>query len=238
MKIMIIGGGLVSINLVKLILESPNFRDQIVLIEKDLTACQRIANLYDIEVFHGDGSNYNVLDAAGAAEAEVFMALTGRDEDNLIASQLAKLYFNIKNPICRVNNPNNITVIRKLGILNTFSSSKHLAKVLTQEINHAGIYVVYDIPGSSSAIIEFVLREGVPEDGRQLSECTFPGNSRVVLVSKNDASHTTILARGDTVLNAHDRIMMICDHADFNKIKKRFVDADELHIDGEGNDVV
>lgn len=233
MKIMIIGGGLVSLNLVSLILENPIFRDEIVLVEKDLKSCEKIANLFDIEVFHGDGSNYNVLKAAGAEEAEVFLALTGRDEDNLIASQLAKLYFHIKNPICRVNNPNNITVIRKLGILNTFSSSKHLAKVLTQEINHAGLYLVYDLPGNDMALVEFVLREGVPEDGMKIADCSFPGDSRVVLVTRNDRDHSVEPARGDTVMRAHDRIMMICQYSDFSQIKKRFVDADELHIDGE-----
>ena len=153
------------------------------------------------------------------------MALTGRDEDNLIACQLAQRVFKIKSPICRVNNPRNLATIRSLGILNTFSSTILLAKKLNQEIDYSGLYLVYDIPGNSKAIVEFLLSPEAEENGKALKDCTFPKDSRVVLITHGDGQ--VELAQGESVINAHDRIMMVCDYEDFPLIHERLV-ADTL----------
>lgn len=222
MHIIIIGGGLVASNLIKLVSDNPGRNDRITLIDKSVAVCERLANLYEIDVFNGDGTNAPILEAAGCAKADLFLALTGRDEDNLIACQLARKVFRVHSPICRVNNPKNIAVIQKLGIYNTFSSSMLLAKVLNQEIEHSGLYVVYDIPGNSKAIVEFSLRPDASVAGQALKDCDLPRGSRVVLVTHRDGG--VELAQGDTVLYPHDRVMMVCDHDDFTAIQESLVE--------------
>ena len=223
MNILIVGGGLVASNLIKLIEQDRLRDDQISLVEIQMKTCAKLANNYNIRVFHGDGSNYDILKAAGAEKADLFLALTGRDEDNLIACQLAKSCFNIPSPICRVNNPKNISVIQNLGILNTFSSSMLLARVLTQEIEFSGLYIVYDFPGNSKAIVEFSLKADAEEVGVPLKECKFPRDSRVVLVTHHNGN--VELAQGNTILQAHDRVMLVCDYEDFAEIRERMVES-------------
>lgn len=225
MKILVVGGGQVAANLVKLMRDRSDLNAKITLIEKDYTVGQRLANASDVSIICGDGSQQQVLASAGCADADLFLALTGRDEDNLVACQLAKKVFHVQTPICRVNHPHNIPVFKKLGIHNTFSSSLLLAKVLTQEISHSGLYVVYDIPGNSKAIVEFIMKPDAEEIGSYLSEINFPRDSRVVLVAhrQEDGSEQVELAQGQTVLRANDRVMMVCDFDDFDTIRKRFV---------------
>lgn len=222
MHILIVGGGLVAANLVKLIIDDPSRDDRISLIEKDLVNCEKLANTYEIQVFHGDGTNLDILTSAGADSAELFLALTGSDEDNLIACQLARSQFHIHSPICRVNNPKNYAVIQKLGIINTFSSSLLLAKVLNQEIQHSGLYIVYDIPGNSKCIVEFSLKSSAEEANKPLKSIQFPHESRVVLVTRKEGQAE--LASGETVLYPHDRVMMVCDYEDFDEIHERMVE--------------
>lgn len=222
MHILIVGGGLVSANLIKLIQDDPSREDHITLIERNLSTCEKLADSYNIQVFHGDGTNLDILASAGAEAAELFLALTGSDEDNLIACQLARSNFHIHSPICRVNNPKNYAVIQKLGIINTFSSALLLAKVLNQEIQHSGLYIVYDIPGNSKCIVEFSLKADAEEADKALKEIKFPHESRVVLVTRKDGE--VELARGETVLRPHDRVMMVCDYEDFDEIHERMVE--------------
>lgn len=222
MNILIVGGGTTASNLIKLILADRSRHAEVHVIEINHAVCQRLANAHPIQVYNGDGTNIDILKMAGCDKADIFVSLTSKDEDNLIACQLAKRVFNIRTPICRVNNPRNIETIQKLGIHNTFSASVLLAKVLNQEIDYSGLYIVYDIPGDTKVIVEFMLRPDAEVCGKSLIECSFPGESRIVLVVHNNMQ--TELASGSTILRPHDRIMMVCDYEDFTSIQSRFVE--------------
>ncbi len=218
MKVMIVGGGKSASNLIKLMQLHEVDELQISLIDTDMESCQEIADTFEIEVYLGDGCNRAVLEHAGIRQAEIFLALTGQDEKNLVACQLAKNEFGISNPICRVNEPKNIPVIKKLGISNTFSSTMLLAKVLNQEVEHSGINIVHSVAGTNKAIIELVLRADADVVGKTLKEIDLPGESRVVLVTHRPQNQIEI-PTGDTVLQAYDRLMLIADRKRFDILR-------------------
>ena len=93
MRMVIVGGGKVGWNLARIMLER---RHNVSLIEKDRQRC--------------------VLEAAGAQNADVFMTVTGSDQDNLVACQVARDHFHAKKVISRVNDPRNIETFQVLGI--------------------------------------------------------------------------------------------------------------------------
>ncbi len=217
MRIVIVGGGMAASNVVGLLLQDPTRNWSLTMIEKEAQTCRLLANRYDqVTILCGDGSRRDVLEAARTGEADIFLAMTGRDEDNLVACQLAQTYFGIERPICRVNNPDNLEAVHRLGIHTTFSSSLLLAKVLMQEIDFPGLTVVYDIPGNSKCIIEFLLDPASEVTGKPLEQCQFPAESRVVLVTHPDGRVEE--AHGRTVMEGRARVMMLCDRRDFQAI--------------------
>ena len=82
MRMVIVGGGKVGWNLARIMLER---RHNVSLIEKDRQRCERLADDLDAAIYRGDGTNVGVLEAAGAQNADVFMTVTGSDQDNLVA---------------------------------------------------------------------------------------------------------------------------------------------------------
>lgn len=88
---------------------------------------------------HGDGTDINLLSEAGAQHADVFIAVTGQDQDNLIACQLAKRNFHVRRTIARVNNPKNIAVFEKLGVDISVSSTSIIAEMIEKEIDFSAV---------------------------------------------------------------------------------------------------
>ena len=104
MKVIVVGGGKVGYYLSKSLLEH-NHEPSIIEINKQ--KCARLANNLDIPVFSGDGTMAMVLSLAGIEEADVLVSVTGQDQNNLIACQLAKNKLNVPKTIARINNPKN-----------------------------------------------------------------------------------------------------------------------------------
>ncbi len=236
MKVIIVGGGKSAANLIRLIMVHEMDHISITLIDKNLQTCQNIADEYGVEVLMGDGCNSQVLADAGTADADIFLALTGKDEENLIACQMAKSLFGINNPICRVNEPKNIPIIKKMGIFNTFSSTMLLAKVLNQEVEHSGISLVHTISGTDNVIVEFILKPNAYIAGKKLKNIEFSGRNRVVLVA-HASDHRVEVADGETELHPYDRVMMICNRSTFPYISEHYALIEDVSINSD-DDVI
>ena len=104
MRVMIVGGGKVGYYMAKTLLDHGH---QPIVIEKDRKLCSQVANDLDIPVTQGDGSTVEYLEAAGCGRCQALVAVTGRDEVNLITCQIAKRVFHVEKTVARVNNPKN-----------------------------------------------------------------------------------------------------------------------------------
>lgn len=113
MYVIVIGGGEVGHYLCKQLL---NEEHEVLLIEKDAAKCEYVEQELGDICLHGDASEIAILDKAGITRADVFIAVTGEDEDNLAACQIAKQKFNVPRVIARINAPRNEKIFAKLGI--------------------------------------------------------------------------------------------------------------------------
>ena len=109
MKTIIVGGGKVGYNLFKT-LKKQNY--EVSLVERDKDTCMKIAEDFDADVIWGDGTNLNVLEDAGIENADIIVAVTGADEENMVICQIAKLTFENMKTIARINNPKNIDMFK------------------------------------------------------------------------------------------------------------------------------
>ena len=104
--------------------------DEVTLVEKDPARADWLEGQLGSIVMRGDGDEMAFLSTTGVERADAVLAVTGDDEDNLIALQLAKKHFNVPLTIARVNNPANVEIFKALGVDEAVSATEILLKAL------------------------------------------------------------------------------------------------------------
>lgn len=197
----IVGGGKAGWNLARILLER---RHTVSLIERDRQRCEKLADDLDAAIFRGDGTNVAVLEAAGAQNADCFMAVTGSDQDNLVACQVAQDHFHAKKVISRVNDPRNIETFRVLGIRNTVSSTEVLTKMIEQEADLAHMHLIATLNQGKAGICSMTLPEDTALDGVALKDISLPAGTLVISLIRRGVltipNGSTILQRGDELV--------------------------------------
>ena len=144
MRVCIVGGGKVGYYLAKTLLEHGHTP---VLIEDDPAMCRKVADSLGLPVVCGDGTFAEVQESADVAHCSAMVAVTGRDEDNLIVCQLAKQVFKVKRTVARVNNPKNAAVLKKLGVDIAVSATDNLTHLIEREVETAAIQQLLSLAG-------------------------------------------------------------------------------------------
>ncbi|MFA7069059.1 MAG: NAD-binding protein [Acidaminococcaceae bacterium] len=214
MKSIIIGGGKIGSNLLKT-LKGRGY--DVTLIEKDENVCRKIANDLDADIICGDGSDLAVLNDAGINNADIIAAVTGKDEENLVICQIAKMEFQINKSIARVNYPKNISMFKALGVNQTVCSTEVIANLIEYEFDSDICKIVQTFDRGAMILVEV----SVDEKSRWLNcfirDLELPGESVIAAVLRNGK---IIYPRGDTQILKNDNVNLITNQATFLKIKK------------------
>jgi len=216
MKLVIIGAGKVAYYLIRELTQE----HEIIIVEKDESAAMKISNSLSAVVIHGDGTTLPVLEPV-CQGADMLIALTGKDENNLIACQIAKKLLHVPMTMARVNNPKNLEVMEKFGVDKSFSGTKVLAEMIEQEIDYHGLTILRHIKNSNHVLIEFDLSARSKAAGKTLAEYTFIAGSRIVIITYADGR--VITPSGSTKMRAGDRLMMVCASTNVEDIWKEMV---------------
>lgn len=131
MYIIIVGGGKVGYYLMKSMVEAGN---KVCLIEAEKNLCEKIAEEFNDMVIWGDGTSLDVLKDANIEYADVMVAATGKDEENLVICQIAKMNYKISKTIARINNPKNTQVFKALGVDKTVCSTEVIANLIGKTV--------------------------------------------------------------------------------------------------------
>ena len=203
MKMVIVGGGKVGWNLARIMLER---RHTVSLIERDCQNCEKLADELDAAIFRGDGTNVAVLEAAGTQDADVFMTVTGSDQDNLVACQVARDHFHAKKVISRVNDPRNIETFRVLGIENTVCSTDILTKMIEQEADLAHMHLIATLNQGKAGICSMTLPSNTALDGVALKDISLPRGTLVISLIRRGV---LTIPNGSTILQAGDELVAV-----------------------------
>jgi trk system potassium uptake protein TrkA len=157
-------------------------------------------------ILEGDGAESSTLEAAGIARADVVIAVTGDDEDNLVICQTAKRRFNVPRTIARVNNPKNEEIFKKLGIDVTVSSTNIILSIIEQEIPERGLVHLLTLKHAQLTIVEATVERSAPVSGKSLAEIDFPPDTVISAVLRNGS---LILPRGETTLMPKDEVIAL-----------------------------
>ena len=131
MYIIIAGGGEIGYYLAKALLDEGH---EILVIEKNADRNEFICSELGSVCVRGDGCEAATLTEVGTGRADMLIAVTGDDEDNLVACQVAKYKFNVPRTIARIKNPKNEAIFKKLGVDVTVSSTNIILKNIEEEV--------------------------------------------------------------------------------------------------------
>lgn len=216
MKVVIVGAGKVGYYLAKTLQEHGHSP---VVIESDHAMCRRIADDLAVRCIHGDGSTIECLEAAGAAQANSVVTVTGSDEVNLVACQLAKQMFKVQKTVARVNNPKNREVMKRLGVDIQICSTDSIAYQLEREVDVAAIKQIISLNQGMATINEVQLPNASALDGLRISELRLPEECVIISISRDGE---LIIPRGKTTLASGDVILLLVSNEDAHKVAKAF----------------
>jgi trk/ktr system potassium uptake protein len=203
MYVIVISGGRVGYYLSKALL---NEGHEVLLIEKDATLCERIEDELGSICMPGDGSEVATLDKAGTGRAQLFITVTGEDEDNLVACQIAKHKFNVPRVIARVNNPRNEALFKKLGIDVIVSATDIILEHIEEEVPTHPLIHLLDLQRGNLEIVEVKIPPTSPAVGKSVKELSLPAGSMLSLIVKEQGVQVPL---SDTILDAEDRVIAV-----------------------------
>ena len=144
---------------------------------------------------------------AEPGKADVVVAVTGDDEDNLVISLLAKQEFGVPRVVARVNNPANEWLFNETWGTDVSVSTPHLLTALVEEALSVGSLVrLLAFEGGRVRLSEVTLADGSPAEGKEVQELGLPRDSTVVAILRQDR---VVVPRGDTVLFSGDEVLVL-----------------------------
>ena len=204
MYIIIVGGGRLGYYLGKALLSE---RHEILIIEKDANICGNIVTEMGSVCIRGDGCEISTLAKVGTGRADMFIAVTGDDEDNLVACQVAKHKFNVSHIIARVRNPENEAVFKKLGIDVTVSSTNIILEHIKGEVPTHPLTHLLAIRDKGLEIVEVKIPPGSTTIGKPVKELSLPPETKLALFLRKEGR--PLLPTANTILQAGDQIIAV-----------------------------
>src|ERR671917_2505812 len=206
MYVLIVGGGKVGLNLTRELVAKGH---EVTLIEGERSLYLRIEQELEHAVQYGDGTELWVLERAGIQRADLVVAVTGDDEDNILICQVAKEKYLCDRIIARCNTPRNLQHFKLLGIVPAGSATDLILNLIEHEVPGHGLVHLLDLPDEQLEIIEVEVVEGAPAAGRRVSEIRLPDGSLIISVLPRGKAG--FVPKSDTVISPGDEVLVVLD---------------------------
>jgi len=203
MYLVVVGGGKVGFYLAKELVEANH---EVLVIERNAAKCAEISEELGEIVMRGDGCEAAIQEQAGVGRADILLAVTGEDEDNLVACQVARHVFNVARTVARINNPKNELIFRKLGIDFTVSATSAVLAQIEQELPTHPIISLMTLR-SGFEIVEVKVPDGAGVLGKPLRDVLLPHQSLIWGIVDTEGNPKAPTA--DTVLHAGDEVVAV-----------------------------
>jgi trk system potassium uptake protein TrkA len=203
--IIIIGAGKVGWNLARELLDKGN---EITLIENERNRYLTVEQELEHNVQYGDASELWVLERAGISRADMVIAVTGDDEDNMLICQVAREKYLVEQIIARVNNPRNREHFELLNIKPYVSATDLILRLIEHEVPEYGLVHLLDLPEERLEIIEMELAEDSRVAGKTVGELNMPEGSLLISILREGEG---FVPGPETVLEAGDEVLAVLD---------------------------
>lgn len=203
--IIVTGGGKVGYHLTRALLHE---KYEVLLVEKRSAGYLALREELGDSAFHGDACEIRTMVRMGMERADLVVAVTGDDEDNLVICQVAKRWFGVPRVIARVNTPHNEEIFRTLGVNETINATTLLFRLIEQEVATTELVHLSLLRKGSLEVVEVDLTPASPVIGKTVRDMTLPAGCLLVAVVRGRQAQ---IVTGETVLQASDVVVALAE---------------------------
>jgi trk system potassium uptake protein TrkA len=201
--VLVAGGGKVGYHLARSLLSEDH---EVLIIERDKRRADSIAEDLGSVVLRGDACEASTLSEAGAARADVVVATTGDDEDNLVICQLAQRKFSAGRVVARINNPKNRRIFNLLGVDAAVSSTELILTQIQQELPGHSLVHLIKLRAQDLELVEATLSPRSALVGRHVNNLGLPDDSHLLLILRDGQ---TVIPTPQTRLMPGDEVVAL-----------------------------
>jgi len=205
MFVIVVGGGKVGTYLASLLLSEGYQVKVIEMRDEEIPRLQR--DLSPEVVYHGNGTDPNVLEAAGIRNANVVAAVTGADETNLVVSSLARFEFKVARIIGRVNNPKNAWLYTpEMGVDVALNQADLIARLVAEEMSLGDMMTLLKLRKGQYSIVENRVDPEALAAGKLIRDLDLPRDCVLTAIIRGGE---LVIPRGDTMLEPDDEVLAL-----------------------------
>ena len=221
MYVIVVGAGKVGLNLARELIDKGN---ELTIIEGDAGRYTTVEEELEHRAQYGDGSELWVLERAGIERADMVIAVTGDDEDNILICQVAREKYGVERVIARCNNPRNLQHFELLGVKPAVSATDLILRLIEHEVPRYGLLHLLDLPQERLEIIEVEVAPGSPADGTQVRDLGIPEGSLVISILRESSGFVPI---ADSQIRPGDEVLLVLDTGLEEQVTERFARSPE-----------
>ncbi|HEY7851159.1 MAG TPA: TrkA family potassium uptake protein [Ktedonobacterales bacterium] len=225
MYILIGGGGQVGYYLSRELMRQDH---EVLLLDKDPARVAQLALELGAAVKRGDACEARTLESVGCERADMVIAVTGDDEDNLVICQVAKERFGREKTIARVNNPANEKLFQKLGIYITVSPTNNILHLIEAQIPHHKLVPLITLSRVGLGLVEVTIPADSPAVGKAIRTLELPPSVNVALIVRGERN---ITPEGDTIVESEDRMFALTTEDGEHVLRERVLAEDSAPTD-------
>jgi trk/ktr system potassium uptake protein len=215
MYVVILGGGKMGLSLASFLVADGH---DVTLIESDHNLCDEASSELDAIIICGSGTDAKVLKEANLEDADVFVAATGNDEVNLLASILVREFKNTK-IIARVSDPSHSSAFKKIGIDSVVSPEITTASYVEKLIIRPKIADLV-VMGKGDAELMDIKLENEKLIGKTIGDVSPNDNFLIVAVYENG---NLLIPKPEMVLKKDMKISILVKTTYAQNVMKRFI---------------
>ncbi|MEA4895922.1 MAG: NAD-binding protein [Oscillospiraceae bacterium] len=179
---------------------------QVTVINDTYEDCLKLAEIDKLTVINGDGTRPFVLEDASTGDADIAIAMTSKDEDNLVICELCKKRFHVKKTVALLTDPKKKDFFYRMGIDSVVCAITAITGIIEQQAFVDKIATLVPIGEGRVSIAEVPIPGTAPAVGKKLWEINLPKQVIIGCILRGD---TTMVPRGDTRILAGDMLVLI-----------------------------
>jgi trk system potassium uptake protein len=212
--IIIAGGGKVGYNLGCALIRKG---DEVVILDKRPSRYHELHDELGEAVVFGDACEIRTMVQVGMERADLVVAVTGDDEDNLIICQSAKRWFGVPRAIGRVNNPENENTFRKLGIEETISATRLMYQLIEQEVSTSDVIPLSLLRRGDLEVVEVKMQPNSPAVNVPIRNLTLPAGCLLTAIVRDNRGQ---IVTGETKLREDDTVVVLTQPSALSALRK------------------